>query len=580
MAEFSTIIKDGMVFDGARNPRVRTDVGIKDGIITAMGHLRASDADQVIDASGLHVAPGFIDSHTHYDAQLFWDPYCSLSGWHGVTSLTIGNCGYAFAPVAPEYRERAMLMMTRNEAMSMAAMQQGMPWDWITYPEFLDSVERTPKSVNILPYVGLSPLMLWVMGLDDAKSGRMPTDSEHAEMAKLLHEAMDAGACGFSMHYAPGDENVQRDHDGTPMITDVMNQETMEVFARVLEERHAGTIEMTLGTPDPRTNFALTERMAEVSGRPVIWNAIFVEPREPAVHRMFLGWLRSCLDRGLPIYGQGVTSHAPTIFTLEDWNLWDTVPAWREALIGTPAERLANVKAQYDVLVANPPTNFGTGRIEELVLVETFTPEYKQFEGKTFGDVIAATGKDRVAAVLDIAIADELRTVIKSDNLRGGIESHREIIDYPYVLPGQSDGGAHTKFITFGRYPTEYLTTFVRDRAWLSLEEAHWRLSAYPAKAAGMHGRGVIREGAAADIVVYDYEKLEILPHEVLHDVPGGDWRRVQKAKGYRHVLVNGEVTIEDDQQTDVASGQLLRWGGEPSLMQARARGEDAVGRA
>ena len=152
--------------------------------------------------------------------------------------------------------------------------------------------------------------MSWVMGLDDAKSGRMPTDAEHADMRKLLEEAMDAGAGGFSMHYAPGDENVQRDHDGTPMVTDVMNPETMEVFAQVLAERHAGTIEMTLGTPDPQTNFALTERMAEISGRPVIWNAIFVEAHEPAVHRMFLTWLRSCLERGLPIYGQGVTSHA------------------------------------------------------------------------------------------------------------------------------------------------------------------------------------------------------------------------------------------------------------------------------
>jgi N-acyl-D-aspartate/D-glutamate deacylase len=565
MAEFSTIIKNGVVFDGARNPRTRTDIGIKDGLITAIGRLRESDAEKVIDATGLHVAPGFIDTHTHYDAQLFWDPYCTLSGWHGVTSLTIGNCGYAFAPVAPEDRDHAMLTMTRNEAMSMAAMQKGMPWDWVTYPEFLDSVERTPKSVNILPFVGLTPLITWVMGLSDAKSGRMPTDAEHAEMLRLFNEALDAGACGWSMHYAPGEENVQRDFDGTPMVTDVMNPETMDEFARALAQRNTGTIEVTIATPDPRSNFGLTERMAEISGRPVIWNAVFVDAHEPAVHRTILSWLRSCLDRGLAIYGQGVTSHAPTIFTLEDWNLWDSVREWRQALIGTPAERLANLKAQREVLIANPPTNAGTGRIEELVLVETFTPEYKRFEGCTFGEIIAATGKDRVAAVLDIAIADELRTVIKSDNLHGAIDSHREVIDYPYVLPGQSDGGAHTKFITFGRYPTEYLTTFVRDRAWVSLEEAHWRLSAYPAKAAGIQGRGVIREGAAADIVVYDYENLEILPHEVLHDVPGGDWRRVQRAKGYRYVLVNGEVTIEDDRETGTASGQLLRWGGGPA---------------
>ncbi len=570
MTEFSTIIKNGMVFDGTRNPRVRADVGIRDGIITAIGRLRASDAERVIDASGLHVAPGFIDTHTHYDAQLFWDPYCSLSGWHGVTSLSIGNCGYAFAPVAPENRERAMLSMTRNEAISPPAMRQGMPWDWVTYPEFLDSVERAPKSVNILPYVGLSPLISWVMGLDDAKSGRMPTDEEHAEMRRLLHEAMDAGACGWSMHYAPGEDNVQRDYDGTPMVTDVMNVETMFEFAEVLAQRHSGTIEMTNTTPDPMTNFRLTEKVAEISGRPVIWNAIIVDSHEPAVHRTVLSWLRSCRDRGLPVYGQGVTSHAPTTFTLEDWNLWDSVPAWREALIGTPAERLANVRAGRDVLIANPPKESGTGRIEELVLVQTFTSEYTRFEGCTFGEIIKATNKGRVEAVLDIVIADELRTVIESNTLSGAHDSWREVINDPYVIPGQSDGGAHTKFVVFGRYPTEYLTTFVRDRAWLSLEEAHWRLSAYPARLGGFAGRGVIREGAGADIVVYDYENLELCPQEVLHDIPGGDWRRVQRARGYRYVLVNGQVTIEDDKETGAPSGQLLRWGGDPRLMQQR----------
>jgi N-acyl-D-aspartate/D-glutamate deacylase len=569
MTEFSTVIKDGTVFDGQRSPRVRADVGIKDGIVTAIGKLRESDADKVIDATGLNVAPGFIDNHTHYDSQLFWDPYCSISGWHGVTSVVIGNCGFSFAPVAPENRERTMLSMTRNEAVPLVCMQEGMPWDWITYPEFLDSVDRAPKSVNVLPYMGIAPLMTWVMGLDDAKSGRLPTDSEHAEMKKLLHEAMDAGACGWSTQISTGWAGIQLDYDGTPMVTDIMNNETCLELARVLGERGEGTIEATVNSDDRSYDRALVESWAEASGRPVVWNAVFVFPEDPSVHRGILEWLNSCRERGLQVVGQGITSDAPTIFTLEDFNTWDNVKEWREALMGTYEERLANVRERRELLQNSPPPPFGTGKIEELVLVETFSPEYKPFEGGTFGDIIKATGKDRMEVFVDVVLADELKTVILSDALNASKEHWKELIDDPFVMPGQSDGGAHTKFITFGRYPTEFLMKYVRDYGWLTAEEAHWRLSAYPAQVSGFKNRGVLRQGAPADIVVYDLENLDILPQEVARDYPGGEWRRVQRAKGYRHVLVNGEVTIEDDQETGVPSGQLLRWGGDPQQLAA-----------
>src|SRR6266446_2202117 len=198
MAEFDLVIQNGMVIDGTRMPRFRGDVGIKDGRIA---RLRSSDADETIDASGLIVAPGFVDLHTHYDAQLFWDPYCSISSWHGVTSIVIGNCGFGFAPVKPEFRERAMLTMTRNEAIPFASMKAGLPWDWVTYPEFLDSVDRTPKSINILPFVPLTPLLVWVMGLDEAKTGRRFTEQEEQQVRRIVNEAMDKGACGWSLQH-------------------------------------------------------------------------------------------------------------------------------------------------------------------------------------------------------------------------------------------------------------------------------------------------------------------------------------------------------------------------------------------
>ena len=182
-----------MVIDGSRGPRYRSDVAIKDGKIAEIGHIDEHRAAEVLDADGMIVAPGFVDLHTHYDAQLFWDPYCSISSWHGITTVVIGNCGFGFAPVKPEARERAMLSMTRVEAIPLASMKEGMPWDWETFPEYLDSVDRTPKAMNIVPYVPIGPILISVMGLEDAKSGRMPTDEEHKEMCRILEESLDAG---------------------------------------------------------------------------------------------------------------------------------------------------------------------------------------------------------------------------------------------------------------------------------------------------------------------------------------------------------------------------------------------------
>ena len=191
MARFDRVIRGGMIVDGSRLPRFRGDIGIKDGVVAEIGQIGAGEADETIDAGGLIVAPGFVDLHTHYDAQLFWDPYCTLSAWHGITSVVIGNCGFGFAPVRPAERERAMMTMTRVEAIPMACMQQGMPWNWVTFPEFLDSVEAAPKAVNILPYVPISPLLIWVMGFEAAKAGKLPTPEQHAELKRLLNEAMD-----------------------------------------------------------------------------------------------------------------------------------------------------------------------------------------------------------------------------------------------------------------------------------------------------------------------------------------------------------------------------------------------------
>src|SRR5262245_54668719 len=308
---FDVVIRDGIVIDGTGAQRYRADVGIRGGRIATIGRLGSSQARRVLDASGAIVAPGFVDLHTHYDAQLFWDPYLTLSGWHGVTSVVIGNCGFGFAPMRPELRERAMQSMTKVEAIPLATMQAALPWDWETYPEMLDSIERAPKAVNLLPYVGVNPLLVWVLGLEDAKAGRRPTDAEHAQMARLLHEAMDAGACGWSAQTlgTPGDPSAptlggaaQSDFDGTPMPSDVMWPETQEVLARVLGERGEGFIELSAAG----MSRAHWEKLAELSGAPIIYQALPASGLMLEMHEQLFAWFRSCQERGLRIYGQGI----------------------------------------------------------------------------------------------------------------------------------------------------------------------------------------------------------------------------------------------------------------------------------
>jgi N-acyl-D-amino-acid deacylase len=565
MSAFDLIIKNGLIFDGARTPRYRADIGVKDGVIADIGRLDDHSADRVIDAAGLHVAPGFIDLHTHYDAQLFWDPYCTLSGWHGVTSAVIGNCGFGFAPVAPEMRERAMLSMVRVEAIPLASMREGMPWDWVTFPEFLDSVERTPKAINILPYVPVAPMLIEVLGFDDAKAGRLPTDAEHARLRALFEQALDAGGCGWSAQrlMPTGPSTVQLDYDGTPMVTDVMHDETCELLAEVLGARNAGFMQMTISSGDRHADRAHLEKLAQISGRPMLWNVLQAYDHKPQVHRDGLAWLASCRERGIRVYGQGLTTDAGFTFTFEDWNLWDDRPAWREATLGSTAERLAKLAdpERRAALRAQVPLTV-TGPIAGIVITGPASPQTERWRDHTVGQVAEALDKHPVDAMLDIAVADGLATEFFANPPNTNLEHLKEILADPYVLFGVSDGGAHTRFLTAGRYPTETISKIVRDHAMLSLEEAHWRLSALPATLAGFEGRGVIRKGAPADMVIYDYENLDVLPSEVVHDLPGGEWRRIQRAQGYRYILVNGQVTIENDQETHTFSGRLLRHGG------------------
>ncbi|MGH3687676.1 MAG: N-acyl-D-amino-acid deacylase family protein [Pseudonocardiaceae bacterium] len=549
------------------NPRYRADIAVADGRIAAIGILNNTTAEVTLHADGLIVAPGFVDLHTHYDAQLFWDPYCSISGWHGVTSAVIGNCGFGFAPVHPDSdsRDYAMRTLSRVEQIPYSAMVEALPWTWESFPQWLDVLDAAPKGINILPYLPVNPLLHYVMGRDAAKS-RPATQDENRTMAALFAQALDAGACGWSAQRTPPDSvaSGQRDFDGTPFASDLMSNDTALALARVMAEKDTGFVQMTLASSDPEADRRHLEELAQVSGQPLVWNALGVDGTNPDEHRQMLAWFAACRERGLRLYCQGLTGDFSILFTLDISNVWDAKPAWRQALLGTREERLAKLSAPgvRDALKADLPSFYP---LDDVVLVETDLPEYRQYLDMKLPEIARLKDCHMVDVLLDISLAEDLRTKWWAQILKPDNDLLREIVQDPWVLPGVSDGGAHTKMITAGRYPTQHIETYVRENGWTTLEEMHWKLSALPAHVAGFRDRGTLALGAPADLIVYDYAALRCLPDEIAHDLPTGEWRRIQRAQGYQWILVNGEITFADGKCTGATPGRLLRHGSAAS---------------
>lgn len=577
MPQFDTIIKNGTVVDGTRVPRYRADIGIKNGKIAKIGRLNSNDATKVVDATGLIVAPGFIDLHTHYDAQLHWDPYCTIGSWHGVTSVTIGNCGFGFAPLRPQDADRAMLALSRTEAIPLEPMRVSMKVDWETFPQYMDRLSHMPLGVNVSHLFPIAPAVAYVMGgFDDAKK-RFPNEKEMATIVRLYHEAVNAGAAGWSAQrlVPEGRVSVQRDYDGTPMITDILPDSFYNTMAQAMADEGDGCIQFTQsGATDAKfsvdEDFRFLEKMADISGRPLLYNAIIVSDRHPESHKAQLNWVEAANSRGVRVFGQAVTARAPVRMTLEDWNLFDSIPSWKDATLGTVEERKAKMsrpelraemRADYDA-GGMETLNIVFGEFHKFIARKVRNTDLKlKYEGMSVTQIAEKEGKHVIDAMLDLSVADDLRTEWAGPVENANIAGYKDLMNSPYTMPGVSDGGAHVKFITPAIYPTEVLSWLVRETGILSLEEAHFRLSGLMAWAAGFKDRGTLREGMAADIVMYDLNTVNSRPSEILYDLPANEWRRVQKADGYKHIMVNGEITFNDGTCTGVTPGTLLRNG-------------------
>ncbi len=559
MPDYDVLIRAGTIIDGTGMPRYRGDVAIRAGRIAALGRVEGGAA-RVIDAAGKIVAPGVVDLHTHYDAQLNWDPYATISAWNGVTTVMIGMCGFGFAPIRPRERERAMLLMSRVEAIPLASMRLGMRWDWVSLREYLDSLQRAGLGINVGSMVPHSLLRTWVMGLEAAKE-RAATADEVARMAELLRAGMRAGGFGFSTDRNKADT----DYDGSPLPSHRADNAELLALCGVLREFGIGSIEYTLES-QRRPDFDFTADLSRAAGRPIVWNALAQFQSQPEHWRKVLGWMEE-LNRDAQLYGMTVCFPTHLYFTLEEMNQFDDMPNWRDVL-ARPLEqrktllRDAGVRAALEQDFRRVRTRVFSGEWRDISVTHTHHAGNRHAMGRDIETLAREAGRAPVDTFLDLALSEDLKTGFKIlDFANRDQDALAAMLKHRNAVVGLSDGGAHTKLFCLGKYPVEFLGHWIRDRELMSLEQAHWRLSFMPAWIIGLQDRGVLRPGMAADVIVYDLERLRIEPEEprMVYDLPGGEGRLVQRAAGIEYTLVNGQITFEGQTCTGARPGTVLR---------------------
>ena len=553
MPEFDVVIRGGTIVDGTGIPRFRGDLGIKDGRVAMIsGRINAGGAKE-LDASGCIVAPGAVDLHTHYDAQLNWDPYASLSGQFGVTSLTVGQCGFGFAPTRPEDRELNMRMMNRIEAIPLESMRQGMRWDWETFPEYMDSLDRQGLGVNVGCLVPFSPLRGYVLGMIPARERTSVTEPELNQMKQILHEAMQAGAFGLS-----ADKNLEdRPEDGSWLPSHVASREEFLALSQVMAQFGVGHLGWTIGISDDQAGQRdMLAEMVRMSGRP-LHVALGNDPDS-------YGWLESMRAEGLPIVSQELAVPLVAEFKLSEYNLFDYMPTWVQPLVGTKEERIAKlsevgirVGMQRDVVERpHPRTDW-----KQVQVVEVAHERNLRYEGLSIADIAQAEGKDGLDVFLDLALDEDLETEFAHPAGATPIDQMGKAISNEYAHISVSDGGAHTRFLVNSIWPVYFLAHWIREENLMSVEQAHQKMSAFPAWFSDMKNRGTLRVGDYADVMIYNMDELGLLydKPKFATDFPGGEKRLVQMPTGIRYILVNGAVTFQENECTGALPGTLLR---------------------
>ncbi len=556
---YDLLIKNGTVVDGTGAPQYRADVAVANGKIVEIGKI-TDGAKQVIDASDLIVSPGFIDPHTHYDAQICWDPIISSSSLHGVTSLVMGNCGVGIAPCKPEAHEVAAWDLVNVEAIPFDVLTKGITWDWETFPEYLNAAAKRGSGINLGFMAPLTPFRHFVMG--EESMDRAATPQETAQIKALIKEAVAVGAFGFST------TNVAQHigYKGRPIACRNASRDELKAYSNALRELGKGSIELALSNSVSIVDegeYALLDMLLTESTRPVTWLALLNRDDMPEA-------CQETLRATAPLIKKGAVAQVtcrPLIIQIDLKSpfIFANLPCWTPAFQRPVEEqkqfyRDEKFRAGFRKEMEAPKV-FG-GKWERCVIHEVTNPTMKSLVGKSVAQIAQQRGKDALDTFLDLAIEDDLNLLYTYELFNANEDRIPELITDPRVMVGLSDGGAHVDMLCDAGYCTYMLGTWVRDRQVMTLEHAVKRLTSEPAAFYGMTQRGTLKKGLAADFAIFDLKTIGSKKRgEMVNDLPGGGKRLVMPAQGVRYTVVNGSVLFDGGKHTGAMPGQVLRSG-------------------
>jgi N-acyl-D-amino-acid deacylase len=551
MTTTTTLLRNGSVVDGSGEPGFVGDVLLVDGLIAAIGtDLDTPDGTFVVDCTARVIAPGFIDPHTHYDAQVLWDPELTPSAWHGVTTVVTGNCGFGIAPTRPADRPTILRVLENVEGMPLAALEAGLPWTFETFPEYLDAVNEQPLGINVAALIGHTPLRYFVMG-DDATE-RDSTPEELAQMESILLDALKKGAVGFSTSRT--DSHVGA--FGKPVPSRVCDLDEIRSLAAVLGRAERGTLESTWGPDLFVEEFA---DIAETIGRPVSWAALMTSRRQPG-HAPEVA--RQVEAAGGNVHPQVACRPIIVQLALSDPAPFANVPAFTEILALDREGRADRYASAEWRTRAHTDMNAVWGDILEHAIVAESEAHPGLVGGVNIGTLATSRGVTAIDVMVELALAENLETTFTIAMINDNEDEIGDLLRNDRFLLGLSDAGAHTSQLCDANYATYLLQHWWRERGDISLEKAVWRLTGQPADVYSIERRGRLVAGNFADVVVFDPETVGTTTSRRVFDFPAGSDRLVADSIGIDHIWVGGVRTrVDGEQLTGVGAGRLLRSG-------------------
>ena len=562
------LIRGGTVVDGSGGKRFVADVGISKGRIVEMGRL-AEPARRTIDADGLIVAPGFIDGHTHMDAQIAWDPLGSCSCWHGVTSVVMSNCGFALAPCKPADRDWYARCLSAVEDIPTEAMAAGIDWSWETFPDYMATVERLPKAINYGMYIGHSALRMYVMGR--RALGETASEDDIRRMALLVQEALKAGALGFSSSRA----TTHVTPDDTPVASRIADWTEIDRIVAAMAELDAGIFQVGPDIGSGPAHRAFLDRLRQVAlatRRPIMFGVLATRQGEdPNPWQYQTRYIDDTVAAGGRMFGQGTTRSINAIFSLKSYLPFDVLPAWRpirslpleeqKKRLRDPAVRRALVAAEA-AMKPRDKTFQGGGA----ATTDPRKPDYANlfalkgvdWDDPTVDQLARARGQHPVEVMIDLSLADDDQIYVQP-LVNESPEDVLGILKHDRTLATFSDSGAHVCQEMGSSLQTHFLSYWVRKRGAFTLEQAIRKLTHDNAAAWELRDRGLVREGYRADLVLFEEERIRPCLPTVEKDLPGAARRLVQKAEGIRATVVNGAVAFENGEATGVFAGAVLK---------------------